>query len=121
MRHSRGMSRSGFLAPPGFRDSPHLALSPNEVVASTYQIQHELVRTETGAVFEARDMLMDRPVVFKLAWRDPNIAPLLNEARRCAAVRDPCAVAVHGMGTHHGVNYVVGERVPGTLLAELLG
>ncbi len=114
------MSRSGFLAPPGFRDSPHLALSAGEVVASTYQIQHELVRTDSGAVFEARDMLMDRQVAFKLAWRDPDSAPLIHEARRCAAVRDPCAVGVHAMGTHNGVNFVVGERVTGTLLAELL-
>ena len=79
------------------------------------------MRTETGVVFDARDMLMDRPVAFKLAWRDPGTPSLIAEARRCASVRDPCAVAVYGMGTHNGTNYVVGERALGTLLSELLG
>lgn len=111
---------TSFVAPPGFRNSPHAALTAGEVVASTYAIQHELVRTETGVVFDARDMLMDRQVALKLAWRDPHTPPLLAEARRCAAVRDPCAVAVYGMGAHNGVSYVVGERVTGTLLADLL-
>src|SRR5262249_29304064 len=45
---------------------------------------------------------------------------LLAEARRCAAVRDPCSVQVHGMGTHNGVEYVVGERVIGRLLHDEL-
>jgi serine/threonine protein kinase len=107
------------VAPPGFRDSPHAALSSGEVIGSTYAIQHELVRTETGVVFDARDMLMDRQVALKLAWRDPGTPPLLAEARRTALVRDPCAAAVYGMGTHSGVNYLVGERVTGTLLSEL--
>ena len=44
-------------------------------------------RTDTGVVFEARDMLMDRLVAIKLAWRDPGTPSLILEARRCAAVR----------------------------------
>lgn len=114
------MTRSAFMAPPGFRDSPHMALSPGEVVASTYAVQRELGRTDSGVVFEAKDMLMERQVALKLGWRDPNTPPLLHEARRCAAVRDPCSVAVYGMGTHNGVNYVVGERVVGEMLATTI-
>ncbi|HEU0035767.1 MAG TPA: hypothetical protein VFQ53_34380 [Kofleriaceae bacterium] len=114
------MSRASFQAPPGFRDSPLRPLQPNDVVGSTYAIRAELARTETGIVFEAKDMLLDRLVAFKLAWRDPSCPSLIHEARRCAQVRDPCAVAIHGMGTHQGVEYVVGERVIGTLLRELV-
>jgi CheY-like chemotaxis protein len=95
-------------------------LGAGEVVASTYMIRGEIARTIDGIVFEARDMMLDRPVAFKLAWRDQGTPSLIAEARRCAAVRDPCAVQVHGMGTHNGVEYVVGERLVGQLLASEL-
>jgi serine/threonine-protein kinase len=113
------MTRSAsFQAPPGFRDSPIPPVIQGEVVASTYAIRSEITRTETGIVFEARDMMLDRLVAFKLAWRDPGMPSLILEARRCAAVHDPCAVAIHGMGNHNGIEYVVGERVIGRLLRE---
>ncbi|HEU4728708.1 MAG TPA: hypothetical protein VFT22_12480 [Kofleriaceae bacterium] len=115
------MARSGsFQTPPGFRDSPARVVNPGEVIASTYAVRHEIARSDTGVVFEARDMMIDRPVALKLAWRDPGMPSLILEARRCAAVRDPCAVAIHGMGNHLGTEYVVGERVRGRLLADLL-
>jgi CheY-like chemotaxis protein len=96
------------------------AVNAGEVVASTYQIRDEIARTDTGVVYEARDMMMDRLVAFKLAWRDPGTPSLILEARRCAAVRDPCAVAIYGMGAHNDIEYAVAERVSGVLLAELL-
>jgi CheY-like chemotaxis protein len=115
------MGRSGnFQAPPGFRDSPARALNRGEVVASTYSVRDEIARTDTGVVFEARDMMIDRLVALKLAWRNPGMPSLILEARRCAAVRDPCAVAIYGMGGHQGVEYVVGERVVGRLLGDAL-
>jgi len=115
------MGRSGsFQAPPGFRDSPARGLQQGDVVASTYSIRDEIARTDTGVVFEARDMMLDRLVALKLAWRDPGMPSLILEARRCAAVRDPCAVAIYGMGNHQGVEYVVGERVTGRLLGDVL-
>src|SRR5262249_43098194 len=110
----------GFTAPPGFRDSPMRPLGNGEVVASTYMIRDELARAEDGIVFEARDMMLDRAVAFKLAWRDPGTPSLIQEARRCAAVRDRCGVQIHGMGSHNGVEYVVGERVTGKMLREEL-
>ena len=112
---------STFSPPAGFRDSVHLPLAPGAVVASTYQVRDEIARTDDGIVFEARDMLLDRLVALKLAWRDAGLPSLIAEARRCAAVRDPCAVQVHGMGTHNGVEFAVGERVVGRLLKEELG
>lgn len=111
---------SNFAAPPGFRDSTTPPLAAGEVVASTYQIRHEVARTDTGIVFEARDLLLDRLVAMKFAWRDPGNPPLLQEARRCALVRDPCSVAIYGMGNHSSVEYVVAERVLGTLVCDEL-
>jgi serine/threonine-protein kinase len=107
-------------APPGFRDSPERALGAGEVVASTFAIRDEIARTETGMVYEARDMMLDRILALKIAWRDPGTPSLILEARRCAAVHDPCAVDIHGMGMHGGVEYVVAERVTGRLLRDAL-
>ena len=114
------MASGTFTTPAGYRDSPTRPLNHGEVVASTYAIREEIGRTETGIVFDAHDMMLDRPVALKLAWRDPGTPALLAEARRCAAVRDACAVQVHGMGTHNGIEFVVGERVVGHLLRDEL-
>jgi serine/threonine-protein kinase len=115
-----GPSRS-FQAPPGFRDSPQPSLTAAEVVSSAYQIRRELTRTETGTVFEAWDMLLERPVALKLAWRDPGTPSLIAEARRCASVADPASVASYAVGNHRGVEYIVGERVEGVTLREHVG
>src|ERR1044071_2114699 len=115
------MGRSGsFQAPPGFRDSSIRALNQGDVVASMYTVRSEVARSDTGVVYEARDMMLDRLVALKLAWRDPGMASLILEARRCSAVRDPCAVAIHGMGNHQGVEFVIGERVTGRMLAQVV-
>jgi serine/threonine protein kinase len=114
------MLRTMMELSPGYRDSSTSAVARGDLVGSVYAIRHEVVRTETGTVFEARDMLLDRLVALKLGWRDPDAPSMILEARRCASVRAPCAVAIHGMGRHDGLEYVVGERVTGTLLREQL-
>jgi CheY-like chemotaxis protein len=115
------MTRSGsFSLPTGYRQSSGPALAPGEVVASAYAIGAEVARTEDGAVFEARDMLLDRPVALKFAWRDDGNRSLVPEAKRCAAVHAPCAVQIHAIGAHKGIELVVAERVHGHLLADEL-
>jgi hypothetical protein len=91
----------------------------SELVAQTYRILGEIARTETGTVFEAHDVMLDRLVAVKVALREHGKPSLVVEARRCAAVHDPCAVVIHGMGIHAGAEYVAGERVTGRLLGEL--
>ncbi len=105
---------------PGYRDSSTPAVVHGDVVAGTYTIRDEITRTETGIVFEARDMMLDRLVALKLGWRDPGMPSMILEARRCAAVRDPCAVAIYGMGQHLGIEYIVGERIVSKLLRDRL-
>lgn len=115
------MAGSGsFQGPPGRSDAGRGALNAGDVVASMYTVRNEISRTDTGVVYEARDMMLDRLVALKLAWQEPGAPSLILEARRCATVRDPCAATIHGMGNHHGVEYVVGERVTGPLLGQLL-
>ena len=105
---------------PGYRDSSTPAVAHGDVVAGTYTIREEIARTETGVVYEARDMMLDRLVALKLGWRDPGLPSMILEARRCAAVRDPCSVAIYGMGQHQGLEYIVGERISGPLLRTRL-
>ena len=115
------MGRSGsFQAPPGFRDSSTRVLNQGDVVASAYTVRNEIARTDTGVVYEARDMMIDRLVALKLAWRDPGLPSLILEARRCASVRESCAVAIYGMGNYQGTEFVVGERVTGRMLAHVV-
>jgi serine/threonine protein kinase len=91
-------------------------MTDGTVIASTYAIGRELARTETGVVYEARDLTIDRTVAIKLGEH----GALLSEVKRCAAVPDPCAVHVYGMGVHDGQEYAVGERVDGHLLRDEL-
>lgn len=106
-------------APPGYRDSDAPALAAGEVVASSYQVRQPIARTDTGAIFEAWDMLVERPVALQLAWRDPGAPPLLPLARRTAAVKDPIACAVHTLGNHRGAEFLAGERVVGRTVATI--
>jgi serine/threonine protein kinase len=116
------MTKSSLIqVPAGFRDSATPALRAGEVIDSTYQIVSLLNNSETGAVYEARDMLLDRSVALKLAWRDPGSPRLLQEARQCSAVRGAPAAAVFAIGTHNGAEYVISERVTGERLAERIG
>jgi len=105
---------------PGYRDSPTTAVKHGDVVAAMYVVRDEIARTDTGVVFEARDMMLDRLVALKLAWRDPDVPSMILEARRCALVKDPSSVSIYAMGRYDGIEFVVGERVHGTILREYL-
>ncbi len=121
----RGKEKSSpgktFQAPPGFRDSETPAVNLGEVIASAYSIRTPIARGDNGMIFEAWDMLVERTVALKIAWRDPGVQPLLLEARRCAAISDPAAVAIHAIGNHRGVEYVVAERTTGHMASEVIG
>jgi serine/threonine protein kinase len=106
--------------PAGFRDSETPALRSGEVIDSTYQIGSAIGSSESGSVYEARDMLIDRVVALKIAWRDAHAPRLLPEARQCSAVRSSAAAAVYAIGHHHGTEYVVAERVTGERLGQRL-
>ena len=109
-----------FQAPAGYRDSPEPVLGAGEVVASQYTARREVSRTDTGALFEAWDMLLERTILLKLGWRDPGAPSLVPEARRCSAVSSDVAAAVHAVGHHRGVELIVGERLVTTSLRDHL-
>jgi serine/threonine-protein kinase len=69
------------------------------------------------------DVRLERPVAVKLLHRtlstDPeHRARFEFEARSAAALNHPNIVVVHDTGEHHGVPYLVMERLPGTSLAD---
>lgn len=103
-----GGSRT-FHAPAGFRNSPDAPLAAGEVIASQYSVRRERARTDSGVLFEAWDMVLERTVVLKLAWRDPGAPSLLAEGRRCAGLGGDAAAAIYSMGHHRGVEVLVGE------------
>ena len=92
-------------------------LSHGELVGGCYAIRETLAQSETGTVYEARDMMLDRLVALKLG--EPGAPSLILETRRMAAIRDACAAAVYAMGSHLGREFVVAERVTGALLREV--
>ncbi|MEM9490528.1 MAG: hypothetical protein AAGC55_15380, partial [Myxococcota bacterium] len=107
-----------FRAPPGFRDSGRPIFGQGEVVNSTYQIRQLLHGDDGGQVFEAWDMLLERTVALKSAWRDDDVPPLLPEARAPSAIGAPCVADVYGIGNHRGAEFLVAERIDGMALIQ---
>jgi len=92
---------------------------PGDLLNDVYEVRGKIGQGGMGEVYEAYDRVLCRRVAIKAAVRG---APgsIRREARALAALRDPGIVAVHSMGEHAGISYVVMECVPGkTLEAHL--
>ena len=89
-----------------------------ELLDGVYEIVQLLGRGGMGQVFEAHDHLLSRRVAIKAAWPNPLCPPLRNEARALAAFQHPSLVAVHTLGEHRGIDYLVMERVYGVSLTQ---
>ena len=78
-----------------------------------------------GTVFKARDPELDRVVAIKVPRAGCLHGPedmdrFLREARSVAQLSHPSIVAVHEVGQHDGVPYLVSDFVRGVTLADLL-
>jgi eukaryotic-like serine/threonine-protein kinase len=105
--------------PPGSRDSrPVLALG--EVVADVYEVRALLGAGGMGEVYEAHDRVLNRRVALKVVRPGVDGEYLLGEGRALAAIHHPGIVAVHTMGMHRGVAFLVLERVSGLSVDRLL-
>jgi serine/threonine-protein kinase len=106
-------------APPASGD-PRPVLAEGEVVAETYEVRALIGAGGMGEVYEAHDRVLNRRVALKVVH--PGVAAdfLLREGRALAAIAHPGVVAVHTMGMHRGVPYLVLERVRGLSLDRLL-
>jgi serine/threonine protein kinase len=95
-------------------------LTRGEVIADTYEVRALLGAGGMGEVYEAHDRLLNRRVALKVVRPGVTGEHLLGEGRALAAIRHPGVVAIHGMGTHRGIPYLVLERVSGLSVDRLL-
>ncbi|HEX8795276.1 MAG TPA: serine/threonine-protein kinase [Polyangiaceae bacterium] len=91
-----------------------------ELVAGNYEIRSVLGSGGMGEVYEAHDRVLNRRVALKVVR--PHIAAdyLLREGRALAAIHHPGIVAVHAMGMHRSVPFLVLERVRGLSLDRMI-
>jgi serine/threonine protein kinase len=90
-----------------------------------YQVVRELGRGGMGAVFLARDVTLHRLVAVKvlrheLAAAEEQRARFRREARVTAQLNSDGIVAVHGLGEHDDLVYIVMEYVRGEALSARL-
>jgi serine/threonine protein kinase len=98
---------------------------PMQTIAGRYELLDVLGRGGMGAVYRARDQLLERIVAVKVLPAEYADDPLLverfeREARAAARLNHPNIVAVFDTGRDGTVRYIVMECVPGQSLAQLL-
>src|ERR1019366_697426 len=106
-------------APPS-SNVPGSVLALGEIVNDTYEVRAMLGAGGMGEVYEAHDRVLNRRVALKVVH--PTIAGeyLLREGRALAAIHHPGVVAVHTMGVHRGIAYLVLDRIRGLSVDRLL-
>ena len=92
---------------------------PGDVLNDVYEIRSRIGAGGMGHVYDAYDLSLGRHVAIKAAVRGVP-GSVHKEARALAALRHPGIVAVHGVGEHAGISYVVMERVRGKTLEAVL-
>jgi WD40 repeat protein/tRNA A-37 threonylcarbamoyl transferase component Bud32 len=109
-----------------FRVKPEREAAPSEVprVLGRFELQEKVGVGAASVVWKARDTDSDRPVAVKVLDRSGRSRGeeerVLHGARRAAQLHHPGIVAVHDVGEHDRVAYLVRDFVAGTSLAELL-
>jgi serine/threonine-protein kinase len=91
-----------------------------EILADTYEIRAMLGSGAMGEVYEAHDRVLNRRVAIKVIRPNVPVDYLLREGRALAAIRHPGIVAVHAMGRHRDLGFLVLERVLGLSLDRML-
>ena len=112
----RTSDKGGPSSPSDTDDEPPL-FQVGEVVGGVFEIRGMLGEGGMAQVWEAKDHDLERRVAIKAALPKPNVPPLRKEAQALAAFRHPSLVTVHGVGHHHGIDYIVMERIYGISLA----
>ena len=90
-----------------------------------YVITGEIGRGGMGAVYRARDPLLNRDIAIKVLSDSPAIGKLsrdhlLHEARAASALNHPNICTIHEIGEHGGNFFIVMELVDGKPLSEMV-
>ena len=99
--------------------------SSSEVISNRYQLGEVLGLGGMGEVRAGTDLALERRVAVKFLRADVVDKSDLRhrferEARAAARINDPHVVAIYDTGEHHGVPYIVMERLSGSTLASEL-
>ena len=96
--------------------------APGDVLSDRYRLDEEIGRGGMGIVFRAWDSDLERPVAVKVLAAHHQVGDarnrLFREARAAAALSHPHVVAVHDVGEHLHMPYLVMELVEGPSLKE---
>lgn len=104
---------SGGVSPVDTREGPFV---PGAVLEATYELRRVLGAGGMGQVLEAWDRHLRRTVAIKTPWTTVAPSSLLAEAQALASIHHPGVPAVHAIGVHGGLPFVVMERIVGTSL-----
>ena len=91
-----------------------------DVLNDTYELTEVLGSGGMGQVFAGHDRELNRNVAIKVCWKGFAGDVLTREAQVMAAFRHPGLIAVHALGRHASVPYLVMERLYGHTLAQQL-
>jgi serine/threonine-protein kinase len=99
---------------------PEPAFKVGELIGENYEVRALLGAGGMGEVYEVHDRLLNRRVAIKVVHPGIPADYLFREGRALAAIHHPGIVAVHTMGTHKDVAFLVMERVRGLSLDRLV-
>lgn len=117
--------RSDGDTPAPLEAPPAQALKEGDVLAGTLRVVGLIGQGGMGAVYEAFDTALQRPVAVKRlidsgSAEVSDVNRLIAEGQAVAALRHPNIVAIHQIFEQDGAVYLVFERVQGKTLAERL-
>lgn len=120
MKHPGELSEAAFATtvPPPASDPGRFEVG--RLVSGTYEIRDVLGEGGMGRVYDAFDVRLQRRVAIKVPWPGIDRAVLRREAQALAQIRHPCAIAIHGLHDHGGIEYLVMERIFGISLEQHL-
>jgi alkyl hydroperoxide reductase subunit AhpC/predicted Ser/Thr protein kinase len=95
------------------------ALAPGSML-SHYQVEREVGRGTFGAVYRARDTILDRTVAIKVFRPDSMPTAVLAEARSAAALNHPNVCTIFSVEDSEGVPVIVMEYIGGRPLNAVL-
>jgi serine/threonine protein kinase len=113
----------GFGPAPAAVPRGQTLFSVGEILTGDYEIRRLLGEGGMGQVFEAQDLVLNRPVAIKAYWPadDVTSASLLRrEAQALAAISHPGLAGVFTMGRQSELEFLVMERIRGMPLDELM-
>jgi eukaryotic-like serine/threonine-protein kinase len=102
------------------------AFSMGRVIDGKFALKKQLGLGAMGAVFLAKDVVLDRNVALKVLNHEEGVEAndglslFMKEAAAMARVKHENVVQVHGFGDHEGYPYFVMEYVAGNTVADLI-